>query len=250
MTGTAAPARHPDLAASAATASMPGPDLRRLAAAVIPHAAGDPCTPALCAVQWEIRDGALWLAATDMHTIGAARWQLPAGTAAAAGPVLLPVSETILLAEAAGAGPVVVTIDPAAAAVTAVWSGGTYQARGPLHVLGEVPDWRSVLTGLTGGTPGPAPGQLMFDPAQLTRFTVQPAGTRAGRQQPPPPLLRFQLRRHLATHRLTYLVTCSDWFIGAVSPLLAEPGADEWGDTIIGRWDTCLHAPAAGGIPQ
>jgi len=194
MTGTAAPARHPDLAALTAGAGIPGGDLRRLTASVTPRAADDPCTPTLCAVQWEIRDGALWLAATDTHTIGAARWQLPEATPAAAGPVLLQVSETILLAEAVGDGPAVITIDPAAAAVTAVWSGGTYQARGPLPALAEIPDWRSVLTGLTGGTPGPAPARLMFDPAHLTRFTPPPPGSPAGCEQPPP-LLRFQLRR-------------------------------------------------------
>lgn len=247
MTRAAAPARHPDRAALTAAVSIPGADLWRLAAAVTPHAADDPDTPTLRAVQWEIRDGALWLAATNMHTIGAARWQPPGGTSAAAGPVLLPVSETVQLAEAVGTGPAVITIDPATAAVTAVWSGGTYQARGPLPGLCEIPDWRSVLTGLVDGAPGPAAGRLMFDPEHLTRFTVESASARADNERWSP-LLRFQLRRHLGTRRLTYLVTCQDWFIGAISPLIAEAGDDEYGDTIIAHWHTCLHAPAASGL--
>ena len=245
MTAAAAPARLQ--AALTAAFSIPGADLCRLAAAVTPHAADDPDTPALCAVQWEIRDGALWLAATDTHTIGAARWPLPGGPVADAGPVLLPVSETVLLTGAVGAGPAVLTIDPAAAAVTAVWNGGTYQARGLLPVPWEIPGWRSVLTGLLDGTPATAPVRLMFDPAHLTRFTVPSAGAQADPDRRFP-LLRFQLRRHLATRRLTYLVTCYDWFIGAISPLIAGPGGGECGDTIISRWATCLHATAAGGL--
>ena len=245
MTAAAAPARQQ--AVLTAAVGIPGADLRRLVAAVTPHAADDPGTPTLCAVQWEIRDGALWLAATDTHTIGAARWPLPGGPVAAAGPVLLPVSETVLLTEAVGTGPAMLTIDPAAATVTAVWGGGTCQARGLPPMPCEIPDWRSVLTGLVDGTPGSAPGRLMFDPAHLTRFTVPSASAQAA----PAlrfPLLRFQLRRHLTTRRLTYLVTCYDWFIGAISPLIADAGSDEYGDTIISRWAACLHATAAGGL--
>ena len=160
--------------------------------------------------------------------------------------MLLPVSETVLLTEAVGTGPAMLTIDPAAATVTAVWSGATYQARGLRPVPCEIPDWRSILAGLVDGTPGSAPGRLMFDPAHLTRFTVPPASAQAA----PAlrfPLLRFQLRRHL-TRMPTYLVTCYDWFIGAISPLVADAGSDEHGDTIIGRWAACLHATAAGGL--
>jgi hypothetical protein len=77
-----------------AVAEIPGWHLRRLAGAVVPHAAAEAYKPALCAVQWEIRAGALWLAATDTYTMAAARWPLPDGTAGTAGPVLVSANDT------------------------------------------------------------------------------------------------------------------------------------------------------------
>lgn len=249
MTPVLTPARAGAGRDTAAAVSIPGPDLRRLVAAVAPHAAADPDTPALCAVQWEVRGGTLWIAATDMYTIAAARWPLPAGgTPAATGPVLVPAGEALALAEAVGADLAAVTIDPAASAVTAAWTGGTYQARQPVPVPGEIPDWRGVLADLVDGQPASPGGRIMFDPSHLTRFTVRLSRGRPDSDERPP-LVRFQLRRHLSNRRLMYLVTCQDWFIGAISPLTAGPGADEYGGTIISHWAECLHAPAGGTSP-
>ena len=225
-----------------ATISISGTDLQRLTGAAAPHAAEDPDTPALCAIQWAIRDGALWLAATDMNTIGAARMPLPGGASLPAGPVLVPADETVAMAKAVGEDLAAVTIDPAAAAVTAAWSGGTYQARYSSPVRGEIPDWRRVLACLVDGTPGPSARRIMFDPAHLARFTIRPPGGRAD-SEGLAPQVRLQLRRHRTNRRLMYLVTCQDWFIGAISPLTADPGTAEFGSTVISRWAGYLHAP-------
>ena len=236
----APPAR--DAQNAAATISICGTDLRRLTAAVAPHAAEDPDSAALCAIQWEIRDGALWLAATDTYTVGAARLPLPGEASLPAGPVLVPAGNTVALAEAVGEDLAAVTIDPAAAAVTATWSGGTYQARYSSPVQGEIPDWRRVLACLVDGTPGPPARRIMFDPAHLARFTMRPPYGRAD-SEGLAPLIRLQLRRHQTNRRLMYLVTCQNWFIGAISPLIADPGTTEFGSTVISRWAGYLHAP-------
>lgn len=235
----APPAR--DAQNAAATISISGTDLQRLTAAVAPHAAEDPDTPALCAIHWEIRDGALWLAATDTCTVGSARLPLPGDASLAAGPVLVPAGDTVALAEAVGEDLAAVTIDPAAAAVTAAWSGGTYQARYSSPVQGEIPDWRRVLACLVDGTPGPSARRIMFDPAHLARFTMPPGGH--ADSEGLAPLVRLQLRRHRTNRCLMYLVTCQNWFIGAISPLVADPGTTELGSTVISRWAGYLRAP-------
>lgn len=235
MTATSTPVRE---RSAAYAIPIPGPDLQRLAEAVIPHAASDAGRPALSAVQWEIRRGVLWLAATDTRTLGAARWPAGKGSPADAGPVLLSAGETAALAEAAGPGAATVSIDPEPGMITVISQTAAYRARWPCPRPEDIPDWRQVLAGLIDGTPAVAGrNQFAFEPAHLARFSLQSA--RAGR----PGELRLLLRRHQRNRELVYLVTCEDWFIGAITPAKVSAGFDP--AAVLQLWGEHLSAGPA-----
>ena len=223
----------------ATAVSLPSADLRRLAGAVTPHAA-EAREPALRAVQWQIRGGALWLAATGAHTAGTARWPLPGGSGEDAGPVLVSVEETAALARFAGDGPAEVTVDVNDGTVTVARRDGEEARSAPLPAAG-LQDWRDVLSGLFDGTPGHLGGRITFDSAYLSKFRLQSARPAAGTGGPPA-LLQFRLRRHLRTRELMFLVTCEDWFIGVIRPVITDPADAAAADALIQAWPRWLAA--------
>lgn len=245
---TTAPAPCAPRSAPTTGAEIPGRHLRRLADAVVPHAAAEAYKPTLCAVQWEIRGGALWLAATDTYTMAAARWPLPDGTAGTAGPVLVSANDTAALARFAGTGQAPVTIGIAAGMVTVTRADGkTRSARWPLPAptADDIPDWRSVLGGLVDGTAAPSSGRFTFNSEHLSRFKMQSAQACAVSGGWPAEL-RFRLRRHLRTRATLFLVTCEDWFAGAIRPMLTD--GTFWGtadEELTRHWPGWLAAGAA-----
>ncbi len=232
--------------ARAVVAEIPGADLRRLAEAVAPHAAGGGHDQALSPVQWEIRGGALWLAAAAERTVGAARWQLPGAPGAAAGPVLVSLDETTALAGFAGSGDVRVAVDDALGGTVTVTRSGGQQARSAPWLLpppGEAGDWRGILSGLLDGTPGRLGHSITFESADLPRFRMPGARAVTGTGGRPAEL-RFQIRRHRSTRELLFLVRCEDWFIGAIRPVTTGPHDGAAADDLIRSWPGWLAAGA------
>jgi hypothetical protein len=194
----------------------------------------------LRAVQWQIRDVALWLAATDLYTVGTARWPLPGGPGDDTGPVLVSVEETTSLARFAGDGQARVTVDVNGRTVTVGRGDGEQARSGPLPPA-WAPDWRDVISGLFEGTPGHLGARITFDSAYLSRFRLRSARP-AARTGESPALLRFRLRRHARTRALMFLVTGEDWFIGAISPAITDPADGAAADALIQAWPGWLTA--------
>ena len=212
-----------------------GGDLQRLASAVMPHAARDAADPVLCAVQWEISGGALWLAAADGHTGAAARWPLPGRPPGTAGPALVSANQAADLAGFAAAGPGPVAVKVRSGSVTVTRADGTARRALwplPLPAPGRIPDWREVVTGLLSAAPGPAPGGISVRSADLCRFRVQSSldATVAGGM---PASLRLELRPHPRSGSPLVLVTCEDWLIGYIR---LAPGAGTRGDDAATSW--------------
>ena len=232
---TAPAVEEPAVAAPCGAAAIPGRVLLRMAEAVVPHAAEEAYSPGLMAVQWEIRGGALWLAATDTRTLAAARCPASIGSADG-GPVLLPASATMRLARtaaSAGAALTLVRVDAQALAVTVQAGNGQLRdAQWPLPpARHEAADWRQVLGGLLAGPPEQA-SALTAESWLLSRFRVRSAlaDQVSGGW---PARLRLEPRTHAGTGVRAWVVRCEDWFIGAILTGGPSRGPAAAGD---GQW--------------
>jgi hypothetical protein len=218
-------------------AVVPGGDLRRLAGAVVPHAARAAADPVLCAVQWEISGGALWLAAADGHTGAVARWPLPGRPAAATGAALLSPGQATALASFAAAGPRPVAVEVHAGSVTVTRADGTASgAQWPLPppAPGRIPDWRDEVAGMLAAAPGPEVSGMTVCSAGLCRFRVQSVldARVAGGW---PASLKLELRQQQRSGSPQVLVTCEDWLIGYLR-CPADHAGTPGGDDTAGGW--------------
>jgi hypothetical protein len=219
------------------TISVPAGKLRLMLTAVLPHANEDDSLPALCSVSFEVRDGTLYLAATDRYTIAIAREPIPGAVAAG-----LPDQSALLPLEAAWDLRRMLKKRTDVAAVMiedgklAVECGRTSASWTTLD-KGTFPDWRSLLHDSLTGTQAPLGDKAGVDAEKLARLTVLAnrsfeslsirflvTAERKDRENPVPMLL----------------ATMGDWFLAAVMPvrLGGEDRASQWAE-----W-TALTAPA------
>lgn len=154
--------------------SVPAPKLREMLEAVLPHADRDDTLPVLAAVRFEVRDGRLFLVATDRYTLGVARCQIPGCTlapvadCAAMVPIDFAVHVATELGKAGGSGIAVIafgdgelTVDP-----------GDGAPAGSSLVPGKCPDWRSMLHAILAGEPADLGERFGIDRRHLAKLTT------------------------------------------------------------------------------
>lgn len=201
--------------------------LRRMLAAVLPHAAGDSDMP-LSVVSFEIEGGRLFLVGTDRYTVAIARKDL------------LPdehVPDTGALIDAGDAGELLAMLEdragesPAVLAITAdpwltidlgdrraAWLARPASA---LDGVSQYPGWRFLLHASLA-TPEPAGlgDGFGLDPRYLARFCLDGEDARDGRKEP------LMFRWAQAVNGPLTLVTRGDWFLGAVMPVRRDSADD------------------------
>jgi len=207
--------------------SVPAARLRDMLAAVLPHAAGEEDLPALEAVRFEVRDGTLFLVASDRYSIGIARCRIPGAQALPEPDVaaLLPLCVTKdelpgMLERAEGTAALIfgeetLTVD----------TGNTTATYGVDGHPEHFPDWRSLMSDMLAGEPAELGAGLGIDPEFLGRFAVSFGLDKDLRAIAPltvrflRPSQRMGVPLHAGEQHPVLLVSRGDWFLGAMMPL-------------------------------
>lgn len=207
------------------TISVPARKLRLMLSAVLPYAGEDDTLPALNAVSFEFRDGALYLAATNRYAIAVTR-EVVAGSALAG----IPDQSAVLPADAARDlrrmlkkrdGTAALLIEDAKLTVDA----GAAMGRWATVENGTFPAWRGLLRDALGGTQEPFGDNAGMRSGMLARLAQGPfasfdevsirlAKSAKAAEKGEPPML---------------LATVGDWFIAALMPVRVSEGvATQW----------------------
>jgi hypothetical protein len=195
-------------------------------AAVIPHAANEEDLPALEAIRFEVRDGTLFLIATDCYSIGVARCRIPGAQAAPVpdATALLPlcVTEGALLSMLDCAdGTAALVFGEDSLTVDTGRDSATYGTDGhPEHF----PDWRVLIAGLLTGEPAELGDTRGIAPLHLAKFQAGPEDSpgyceEGLRVRIVSPTHRKGVPLHAGEREPTVLLARGDWFLGALVPM-------------------------------
>ena len=198
-----------------------GGELKALLRAVLVHTVREDLFEALEMVVFEVDHTTLYLVATDRHTLGIARTVVkpsPAGVRfaiAVEADALAQTARTLRSRE-----PVTLTVTSDGVEVDRHRIRQTI----PSQTVDGFPDWRRLFASLASKTPtgGEPTG---FHPRFLTRFQTATCGEYV-------PLVI----RHYGPTEAT-VITCGDWFAGALMPMRLHDAATE----ALNDWLTTCH---------
>lgn len=206
--------------------SVPAAKLRDMLAAVIPHAAAEDPLPALEAVRFEVREGALLLVATDRYSVAVARCRIPLDQEAPE-----PDADALLLLEDAddlarmlerASDPAELVFGDISLSVDAGNASATY-GLAPAD-LADYPDWRPLLSAAIAGDPVQLEETRGINPVHLAKFAV-PLSPLDSRQHATSGL-RVCIMRPRNRKEAVALFTREDWFLGALMPMRLERDED------------------------
>jgi hypothetical protein len=204
-------------------------------AAVMPHAGGEDVLPALEAIRLEVRDGTLFLIATDRYSIGVARCRIPGALAAPVpdATALLPLCVTeggllSMLERADGTAALVFGED--SLTVDTGRDSATYGTDShPEHF----PDWRKTIAGILTGEAAELGDTRGVAPLHLAKFQPGPDDSPGHceeglRVRILSPTHRKGVLLHAGEREPVVLLARGDWFLGALMPMrLERDGAPE-----------------------
>jgi hypothetical protein len=217
------------------TITIPGVTLRRLLEAVLPHASEDKGLAACNAVQFEVRDGVLYLAASDQHTLGVARWRPHADIPSPAdAEALISLDDACHLRETLqNGGPDAIlafgdgleAVTPAGARTYPVLMiPGRVRADGAVIKDTRVTftDWRRIIREAFTAGPAELGDRYGLPPERIARFTTPPSAWE--------PLYMRTCAPYENRRSPVVLVTRGEWFLGAVMPKGTDGGGywDRW----------------------